>query len=282
VDVITSWMAHVGIADAADVARAIEALPGRPVYPGPHADPTLASFEWSVRADRGRVDATRFAYSVAPDRVSRSAVLGLLRARVTIDAALADVIDALHGAHFQVGLAAGQPKLYVYAAGAPADAIDRVLAAMSLDAEIHRTARAVATRPAAFVAVDLDTRAAKLYFEHGTGADAAAMLRAVGADRLAGIARDAPGDLGSLPAPFVVSVRADATGTRDATLHTKIDRAGERLDTVAGAEARGALASLSESATSRSLTLTPTYLGRLDRGGELVETLYYRLAKVRT
>jgi hypothetical protein len=285
VDVIRAWLERVGFHDVDALLRDLALLPGRPVYPGPHADRALASFEWSVRG-AARFEADRFAYSVDPEQVAPGAVLGFLTARAAVAGALADVIRDLHGAHFQIGLAGMRAKLYVYARGAPPGALDRVLSAARIDrAHLHDVLARVALTPA-FVALDLprsvERVAAKVYLEHEDVAHAVRSLRALGHDRLAASAVTAEPDWGTAPARVVVSLRMDETGPLDTTLHVKIDRVGVHASLVPS-PLRAELARLAADTSGLGLVSRPTYFGELHAAaGSTTPTLYHRLVRERS
>lgn len=279
--VIDDWLARLGFDDPVGLARALSALPGRPVYPGPHPDRFLASFEWSVRASGEQIERARFAYSMDPERVAPGAIEAFLAPRASLSPALRACLARLHGSHFQVGLAGARAKLYLYPRGAPEGAIDALLDAAAADPTALARVRSIAGRAPGFVALDLEaTVASKLYFEHDELASASAMLEALGEPALAARLATVSPAWGSPPARWVVSVRLDPRGPRDTTLHVKLDRDPAALAQFVSLPVRTALDELATAADAQGLVLSTSYASVLTAPGtDASETLYHRLER---
>jgi len=280
-DPLTAWLGVLGVPAPAPLAARLAALPGRPPYAGRAFPGPLGAVEGSLRAHAGSVQRARWAYAVALDRAGEGSVLEYLAATGPLPSGLAELLVGARGA--QVGADGDRKKLYVY----PRDVcgiLDRLAAvgAHSAEAVSRRAAAlhlATGGRPCAFVAVDLGGPPAhKVYVEHATPAAAAAHLRGLGADVLAAYADGWSPDIGSAPAPAVVSCRVRDGDLADTTVHLKLDRAPERLGVLAPPALAEAAADLYRRAWRVGLRLCPTYLSFLQgRDGGAATTVYYRL-----
>lgn len=271
----------LGVAAPAALAARLAGLPGRPPHAGPVAPGPLGALEGSVRLRGGVVQRARWAYNVALDRVGEAAVLDHLAASVPLPLGVGELLDGARGA--QVGADGDRRKLYVYPQD-PSGVLDRLAAvgADSAEAVLRAAAalrRAAGGRAVAFVAVDLDAPPAlKAYVEHPDARAAALHLRELGADALAAQAASWPPELGSAPAPAVVSCRLRGTSAVDLTVHLKLDRAPERLAHLAPLPLAEAAADLYRRAWRLGLRLCPTYLSFLQaQDGGSATTVYYRL-----